>query len=495
MSRPNIYNCILRSLGIALILTGTQAWVLGMLSAGAMAACFCLYFSLILIAQLGDKTVVLPLFIIPVWWMHYVPAPQLAKRGLVDYWFCRLYLQDLNWQTNYELTCWALVPLTIGLVLPLVVPGFLTARQLSSSWADWRKRLTLSPYFENFCLVWLVVCILADALRLYSYAGPLRQPVSLVIETRLIAMGTLLLLGRPKAAIAGGLLGFGYELVLASTSGLFAGLFDRVLPVLFLLMFRWRWRWLAMLAVIGFFAALYVNEVEKQTVYRVKLRQGELSGPIDSVFFLGDLWLDLVMSPKELFSMETRSNFFARMDNQFYIQNALMSRIPSEVPHYSGKRVFGVVENFLPRIIHPNKPDLLDRKEFTYLTGHPLQEGTSMGYGPSGEFYIDYGLWGLYIGMLFYGLAFGLAWRLFHHLGDENPAWWPWFCYLFGMWITQIGAMMIMITGRTIKGAIILIVLVWAVPQIRDMLALPSRRKERRSPPKPVARRQPLPDA
>jgi hypothetical protein len=478
MKNTSLLPVVLRSLAGAFVLLALQIWLLGPLTPGPLAACVCVYLSLLLIGQLGATTVILPLFLIPVWFMHYVPAPQLAKRGLVDYWFCRIYLEELGWESNYEWTCWALVPLTVGLILPLCIPGFLTQRQVTEGPRIGKRQLFLNSQYQMFCFMWMAACITLDALRIYNFAGPLRQPVALVLETRIVPLGTLVLLARPKPAIIAGVIGLTYELMLAASSGLFAGLFDRALPIIFLVMFRLHWSWQSLVLVIGFFVGLYVNEVEKQSILRVKLRAGELQGPVAAVVFLGELWYELVTNPDELFGMEARSNFFARMDNQFYIQNQLMIRIPNEVPHYRGKRILGVVENFLPRVLYPSKPVLLDRKEFTYLTGHPLQSGTSMGYGPSGEFYIDYGRSGMIIGMFFYGLIFGGAWRFFHKRSDENPAWWPWFCYLFGMWLTQIGAMLIMISGRTVKGALVMVVIYFLIPPVKNLLFLPSKEKD-----------------
>lgn len=104
------------------------------------------------------------------------------------------------------------------------------------------------------------------------------------------------------------------------------------------------------------------------------------------------------------FSWENIAKSNVRINQGFIITN-IMNTVPSRVPFENGKELLIILESaFLPRILAPNKLNAGDRFIFMKYSGIPLAPGTSMGLSSVGDAYINFGIFGGSIFMLFYGL-------------------------------------------------------------------------------------------
>src|SRR5262249_23254473 len=93
-----------------------------------------------------------------------------------------------------------------------------------------------------------------------------------------------------------------------------------------------------------------------------------------------------------------------------------LQNVPTNRPHENGALTMGAIEHILlPRLIFPDKASLpLDTTVTKAYTGLPLLifEDTSISIGYPGEFYIDFGVVGLFVCMAALGFCYGKATRI-----------------------------------------------------------------------------------
>jgi hypothetical protein len=94
-----------------------------------------------------------------------------------------------------------------------------------------------------------------------------------------------------------------------------------------------------------------------------------------------------------------------------------MERVPSIIPYQNGANWLSNLEFITtPRYFNPDKP-VLDQSEKTrYYTGVHLsgsKKGTSFSLGYFAECYIDFGIYGMMLALLFLGFIYSL---LYHYL-------------------------------------------------------------------------------
>lgn len=88
----------------------------------------------------------------------------------------------------------------------------------------------------------------------------------------------------------------------------------------------------------------------------------------------------------------------------------VLARVPTVVPHAHGQLLWGAIEHVThPRFLFPDKPDLGTGSEIANLyAGLDVREGTSVSIGYLGEFYVDFGIPGMFVPVLALGVLIGL---------------------------------------------------------------------------------------
>ncbi len=92
----------------------------------------------------------------------------------------------------------------------------------------------------------------------------------------------------------------------------------------------------------------------------------------------------------------------------------VLKRVPSIIPHEDGRLTMKAIEHILkPRILFPNKPILWDSALTMKYAGLFINPGTSVGIGYMAEFYVDFGVPGMFIPIFFYGMLLGVIYGIF----------------------------------------------------------------------------------
>ncbi|HTL70106.1 MAG TPA: hypothetical protein VL404_02325 [Candidatus Eisenbacteria bacterium] len=92
----------------------------------------------------------------------------------------------------------------------------------------------------------------------------------------------------------------------------------------------------------------------------------------------------------------------------------VLHNVPREIPHENGLLVFSAVQHVLtPRVLNPNKPIVDQTGLTTKYTGIEFMENTSVNLGYMAEYYIDFGLIGLFVMTLLTGFVVGSIYRYF----------------------------------------------------------------------------------
>jgi hypothetical protein len=92
--------------------------------------------------------------------------------------------------------------------------------------------------------------------------------------------------------------------------------------------------------------------------------------------------------------------------NQGWHLGKVLKRVPAKEPFSYGEDMLTDFEGILlPRIFFPDKKTIGSQDKFYKFTGHKLEKGTSMTIGVLGDFYINFGYWGSFIGLFIFGIA------------------------------------------------------------------------------------------
>lgn len=122
--------------------------------------------------------------------------------------------------------------------------------------------------------------------------------------------------------------------------------------------------------------------------------------------------------------------------NQGWHLGMVLKRVPKKEPFADGEDLLsdlgGVI---LPRVFFPDKKVIGGQDKFERYTGHDLIGSTSMTIGVLGDFYINFGVWGSFIGLFIFGalMARILYWFIKRYVLPDpiNIIWLPFlFTYL-----------------------------------------------------------------
>jgi hypothetical protein len=90
--------------------------------------------------------------------------------------------------------------------------------------------------------------------------------------------------------------------------------------------------------------------------------------------------------------------------NQGWHLGMVLKQVPKRQDFSYGSDMWGdIVGSILPRIFFPNKKTIGSQDKFFTYTGHKLTKGTSMTIGLLGDFYINFGKEGAFVGLFIFG--------------------------------------------------------------------------------------------
>jgi hypothetical protein len=118
---------------------------------------------------------------------------------------------------------------------------------------------------------------------------------------------------------------------------------------------------------------------------------------------------------------------------------AAMEHTPANEPYANGSTLEEVFIAVIPRLFWPDKPYQLGGSSFvSRFTGIPFDDKTSVAVTYLFEFYVNFGIWGVVIGMFLLGLLFGWLERKFY--GWTLRGEWYALAAVLGVWTVALEA-------------------------------------------------------
>ncbi|GJM09389.1 MAG: hypothetical protein DHS20C11_16650 [Lysobacteraceae bacterium] len=157
--------------------------------------------------------------------------------------------------------------------------------------------------------------------------------------------------------------------------------------------------------------------------WRMALWSGEIAGsPIDKLAAFGGMLSDSL----ERFDSDTATESLgSRMSSGVAYFSHVLDRVPAMLDHEYGLFVGrGVSHVLTPRFLFPDKRDLggdswIVRK-YAGLSVSGDEQGTSVGLGYLGEFYIDFGFFGIVALSFLFGAYFGLLYKYIYYIAPSQ---------------------------------------------------------------------------
>lgn len=193
-----------------------------------------------------------------------------------------------------------------------------------------------------------------------------------------------------------------------------------------LLILAWAWRpWvktggdrartritvlLGVLAIVLFFMALAWQGGVKGA-WRSELSKLEPDSPVtDRLSLLGSIVVDVVPALDWDFALES----LAQRLGAAYFFSLVLDRVPRDVPHEGGALTLRAVDHLLrPRFVFPDKPALGSNSwmvnRYAGLNAAGDEAGTSIAIGIAAQFYVDFGIPGMFAALALWGAIIGLA--------------------------------------------------------------------------------------
>jgi hypothetical protein len=117
---------------------------------------------------------------------------------------------------------------------------------------------------------------------------------------------------------------------------------------------------------------------------------------------------------------ETADTLVDRMWTVYYPALAV-ERVPASLPHTRGEILSAALVHIVtPRVFFPGKPDLQSDSEkvrkYSGVFVAGTEQNTSIAFGYAAEAYVDFGVPGMFVPVLLFGLAMGCVYRVFERL-------------------------------------------------------------------------------
>ncbi|TWT96288.1 hypothetical protein [Neorhodopirellula pilleata] len=167
---------------------------------------------------------------------------------------------------------------------------------------------------------------------------------------------------------------------------------------------------LGYLAVL--FAAVSIIQLVKSQ-YRSEIQSGAQS----SLFVTT---VGVITSQEDAFGRDWQESMVIRL-NQGWLVSKVMDTVPSKVAFANGETLFdAALASVLPRVLNPRKATASGRDNVNKYTGLALSRGTSMGLGPLGEGYANFGVAGALVVMFLFGSGLNLIYRFLCQASFKN---------------------------------------------------------------------------
>jgi hypothetical protein len=100
--------------------------------------------------------------------------------------------------------------------------------------------------------------------------------------------------------------------------------------------------------------------------------------------------------------------------NQGWHLGKVLKWVPKQQPFSYGEDMLGDIKgSILPRVFFPDKKRIGSQEKFRLYTGHKLKRRTSMTIGVLGDFYVNFGKFGSFIGLFIFGALISRLFYLF----------------------------------------------------------------------------------
>jgi hypothetical protein len=198
----------------------------------------------------------------------------------------------------------------------------------------------------------------------------------------------------------------GYMVSIAVNTGMFHDLFTWTIFIAAFFFLRFRIRPIFKLGVFLSFTLLATGIQFIKFDYREVLSNDEEEVGIET---FGTVYTD---ATKERGSMFSESNIALNSTriNQGFIIAHVLSNVPSKEPFADGasmKQIF--LSAIMPRFLYADKLNAGDQEIFMKYSGLQLNKTTAMALSSVGDAYANYGKFGCWVFMFFYGLLFNLT--------------------------------------------------------------------------------------
>jgi len=230
---------------------------------------------------------------------------------------------------------------------------------------------------------------------------------------------------------------------------------------------RWRTR-LGLVLIVAIVGAIILQYVKSDYRHYIGTRDANF---VERVSTLGSMAWSKALARDDQPTSMTFGDVLVRFD-QGWIVSRIMNFVPRKVPYAMGETVKDAfMFALLPRVLFPDKPSGASRDLFARFTGLQLSPTTSMGLSIPGEMYVNFGYWGGLVGTFIFGSLVGLAYACFAKLARKRPYWWAvapivLIAAIEPAWNLED------ISNYIVKSALVLIVLVSAIPALRELLAV-----------------------
>ncbi len=162
--------------------------------------------------------------------------------------------------------------------------------------------------------------------------------------------------------------------------------------------------------------------------------------------------------------------------NQGWHLGMVLKWVPKHQSLSNGEDFLGDIQgSILPRFFFPEKKEIGSRDKFYKYTGHKLTGGTSMTIGVLGDFYVNFGRWGSFVGLFILGACVSRALYFFirkHVLPDPiNIIWIP---FLFS-YLVRANNDFYVVINSFVKGYLIFLFITflrkqfWPAPVVRNL--------------------------
>jgi hypothetical protein len=179
--------------------------------------------------------------------------------------------------------------------------------------------------------------------------------------------------------------------------------------LLWILMFTMGRKWVLSVGlklsfvVFGFMALLLLQSIKFE--YRQNTWGGSREERNGDAGLMLDLVVDRLANPEKLFDIVPIYSSFTRFNQGITMGNA-MTYVPEHEPYANGEVLLALTYPFIPRLLWKDKPITGGEDTIRRFTNLPIFKNNSINITPLGEGYVNFGYWGAFVFIFFFGLLF-----------------------------------------------------------------------------------------